>query len=128
MDTGLLCYLVGWNTPKSAMSGAMAGNIFEAFVISEIIKSFLNSGGDTRNLFYYRDKDKREIDLLIKDDQTLYPVEIKIGSSPRKDWIKHFSVLQNLHELQIGEGTVICQCDRVQYINDNNRALPIEYI
>lgn len=128
MDTGLLCYLIGWNTPKSAMNGAMSGNIFETFVMSEIIKSFLNEGKDIRNLFYYRDKDKKEIDLIIKEDQILYPVEIKMGAQIRKDWIKNFHVLEKNTEIEVAPGIVICQCDQETYITEKYKAIPIEYI
>ena len=128
MDTGLLCYLVGWNTPKSAMSGAMSGNIFENFVVSEIIKSFINAGADTRNIFYYRDKDKKEIDLVIKNQNTLYPIEIKLESSPRKEWTKNLSVLDKITDMNIARGIVLCQCDKILYLNDKDIAVPIEYI
>lgn len=128
MDTGLLCYLVGWNTPKSAMSGAMSGNIFENFVVSEIIKSFINVGADTRNIFYYRDKEKKEIDLVIKAQNTLYPIEIKMGATPRKDWTKNFCVLDKITDMKIVRGIVLCQCDKILYLNDNDIAVPIEYI
>lgn len=128
MDTGLLCYLVGWNTPKSAMSGAMSGNIFENFVVSEIIKSFINTGADTRNIYYYRDKEKKEIDLVIKAQNTLYPIEIKMGATPRKDWTKNFCVLDKITDMNIAQGIVLCQCDKILCLNDNDIAVPIEYI
>lgn len=128
MDTGLLCYLVGWNTPKSAMSGAMSGNIFENFVVSEIIKSFINTGADTRNIYYYRDKEKKEIDLVIKAQNTLYPIEIKMGATPRKDWTKNFCVFDKITDMNIAQGIVLCQCDKILCLNDNDIAVPIEYI
>lgn len=128
MDTGLLCYLVGWNTPKSAMSGAMSGNIFENFVVSEIIKSFINTGADTRNIYYYRDKEKKEIDLVIKAQNTLYPIEIKMGATPRKDWTKNFCVLDKITDVTIARAIVLSQCDKILYLNDNDIAVPIEYI
>lgn len=124
MDTGLLCYLVGWNTPKSAMSG----NIFENFVVSEIIKSFINTGADTRNIYYYRDKEKKEIDLVIKAQNTLYPIEIKMGATPRKDWTKNFCVFDKITDMNIAQGIVLCQCDKILCLNDNDIAVPIEYI
>jgi len=129
LDTGLMCYLVGWKTAETAKNGAMAGNIFETFVISEIIKTRLNNGQDIDDsLFYYRDKEKREIDLLIKEGNVLYPIEIKKGATPDKTWIKNFRVLQKIDGMVTGTGAVICQIDHIVPISENVNALPIEYV
>ena len=125
----LLCYLVGWKTPESVRNGAMSGNIFETFVISEIIKSRLNNGLDIQDsLFYYRDKEKREIDLLIKDGNTLYPIEIQKGATPDKSWIKNFSVLEKINDAVIGHGAVVCQIDHTVPVSEQVTALPVEYL
>lgn len=79
-DTGLVCHLVGWDSPKLAQNGAMSGELFENFVVSEVAKSYLNSGKDLRNLFFYRDSNQKEIDLLVLSGGQLYPVEIKKAS------------------------------------------------
>jgi len=129
MDTGLLCYLVGWKTPESARNGAMSENIFETFVISEIIKSRLNNGQDIQDsLFYYRDKEKREIDLLIKEGNTLYPIEIKKGATPDKSWIKNFSVLEKISDISIGPGAIVCQINHAMPVSEQVTALPVEYL
>ena len=128
MDTGLLCYLTGWSNPDVLRNGAMSGNIFETFVVSEILKSYSNSGSGTDNIYYYRDKDKREIDLLIEVDNTIHPVEIKKSGTINKDWIKSFSVLEKIPGKQVGHGAVICLAENRLPINDNVDALPIEYI
>ena len=106
MDTGLMCYLVGWKTYEQARNGAMSGNIFETFVVSEIIKSYYNAGKEIKDtLFYYRDKDKKEIDLLILEDGIIHPIEIKSSASVNKNMIKNFSVLDNNKEISV-EDTV----------------------
>jgi len=128
MDTGLVCYLVGWSSAKVAMNGAMSGALFENFVISEVIKSYYNSGHDTQNLYFYRDKEKHEIDLIIEKDGTLYPVEIKKTSRPTVDMAKHFSVLSKIPNKSIGTGCILCQCNKMSYLSDNVLSLPIEYI
>lgn len=128
MDTGLVCYLVGWSSPKVAMNGAMSGSLFEDFVISEIIKSYYNSGHDAQNLYFYRDKDQKEIDLIIEKDSILYPVEIKKSSRPTTDMAKHFSVLNKIVNKTVGNGCIICQCEKRMLLGDNLLALPIEYI
>lgn len=125
MDTGLLCYLVGWNTARSAKNGAMSGHIFETFAISEIIKSHMNAGKSLDKIYYYRDKEKNEIDLVIEDDNVLYPIEIKKAATLDAKWSKAFSPLNKVSDKKIADGTVICQVDRVIPINDNARAIPI---
>ena len=129
MDTGLVCYLTGWQTPTQAKSGAMAGNLFETFVVSEIIKSYLNQGIDIEDkLFYYRDKDKKEIDLIINDNNDVYPIEIKMASTIKMDMIKNFSVLNNVKDINVKQGFVICQIDKETNITEDIKAIPINMI
>ncbi len=123
MDTGLVCYLVGWSNRTVAMNGAMSGSLFETFLISEIIKSYYNAGFDTQRLYFYRDRDQREIDLIIENDGIIYPVEIKKSGKPSLDMAKHFNVF---HE--IGKGCILCQCEKPYYLKDDVIALPIEYV
>ena len=86
---------------------AMAGAMFENYVISEIIKGYANSGIDIRSrLTYYRDNNGKEIDLLIMENGKIYPVEIKMSADPGKNALKNFSVLSSLNE-EIGEGAVL---------------------
>ncbi len=128
MDSGLLCYLLGWNSPETAKRGAMSGEIFESFVVSEILKSYMNAGHGTEKIYYYRDKEKREIDLVIEEGRRLYPIEIKKGATVSRDWIKNFSALERIPDCEIGEGAVICQAEKAVPISENVYALPIEYI
>ena len=72
MDVGLLAYLTKWPTPETLANGAKAGNIFETFIISEIVKSYLNAGIINPPLYFYRDKDKKEIDLIIEEAEKIY--------------------------------------------------------
>ena len=128
MDTGLVCYLVGWSSANVAMNGAMNGALFENFVISEVIKSYYNSGNDVQNLYFYRDKDQHEIDLIIEKDGFLYPVEIKKSARPNIDMAKHFSVLSKIPGKTVSTGCIICQCEKQHYLSENILALPIEFI
>lgn len=127
MDTGLLCYLVGWSTPETAKNGAMAGSIFETFVVSEIIKSWMSAGLSTTGIYYYRDAAKREIDLVLESGATLYPIEIKKGATPDRKWTKNFRVLADSSKT-IADGTVICQIDHPLPITAHTTALPVDYI
>ena len=128
MDTGLLCYLVGWNTVESAKNGAMSGNIFETFAVSEILKSHMNAGRSLENIYYYRDKDGKEIDLVILDGNTLYPVEIKKAATIDTKWTKKFSVLDKITDREIGCGAVICRTERIVPLDKKNNAIPVSMI
>lgn len=125
MDTGLACYLTGWNTSEQLQRGAMAGHMFETFVVSEVLKSFMNAGRDTRAVSFYRDANKREIDLVIQDGRTLHPVEIKAGMSVRRDAIKNFSALETLNDFEVGYGHVICQVQKPYPLASNVQAIPV---
>lgn len=127
-DTGLVCYLCRWLTPEVLEKGAMAGAIYETFVINEIIKSYINAG-KTLNLYYFRNTDAQEVDLLIYQDGCLYPIEIKKTASPNIKDIKHFKVLENFFPtLKIAEGGVICNYTELAYLNENNKIIPINYV
>ena len=106
----------------------MSGNTFETFVVSEILKSYINSGSGTDGIYYYRDKDKKEIDLLIERGNTIHPIEIKKSGSVSKEWGKNFGILDKIPGKKVGRGAVICLTEKPLPINDNAYALPIEYI
>lgn len=128
MDTGLACYLSMWNNPRALELSAMAGAMFENYVISEIIKGYANHGIDTRSRFcYYRDNNGKEIDLMILENGKLYPVEIKKSADPGKNALKNFSILGSLPE-NIGEGAVICMTTMVVPLDDKNKLVPLKCI
>ena len=133
-DTGLACYLTRWLTPDALKCSAVAGNMFESFVVSEILKSYTNEGKDYRfNIFYYRGKDKsssgeNEIDLVIEEEGILYPVEIKMSGNPKASMGAANSVLDKISEKRRGMGVILCLVEKKTYLRENLVALPIEYI
>lgn len=128
MDTGLACYLSMWNNARALELSAMAGAMFENYVISEIYKSYSNNGIETRSrLTYYRDNNGKEIDLMIIENGKLYPVEIKMNADPGKNALKNFSVLDSLQE-EIAEGAVLCMSSSVIPLDAKNRLIPIKAI
>ena len=128
MDTGLACYLAGYINASTLEKSAYNGAIFETYVVSEIIKSFANNGIDPRNhLYYYRDNNGKEIDLLIINNNTVYPIEIKKSANPGKEAIKNFDVV-NKFSMDVGNGGVICMKEELFPIDRNNNYIPIELI
>jgi len=134
LDTGLCAYLLKWGNAETLERGAMSGAFFESYVFSEIYKSWLNAG-KVPPVYYYRDKDQKEIDLLILQDGTLYPIESKKAASPGKDSIKHFKVLDPLTEpekfgelaqlkINIGTGAVACMANDLLPIDNKNWCVP----
>lgn len=126
IDTGLCSYLTQWSSPQTLEAGAMSGAIFETAVVIEIIKSFWHAGRRAP-IYFYRDKDSKEIDLLIIEDDVIYPVEIKKTMSPDKSAVRHFSVLNKLKK-KIGRGVVICLTPDILPITENIDALSVGLI
>ncbi|MGI5172233.1 ATP-binding protein [Treponema sp. OMZ 840] len=130
IDTGLAAYLTRWTNPEVMQTGAMAGSFFETYVIAEIIKSFANNGEEAP-LYFYRDKDKIEIDVLIERNNTIYPVEIKKTATPNTEDAKNFFIMNRLKNVRIGQGTIICNCSQVAAVTKNKisvLAVPLEFI
>lgn len=128
LDTGLAAYLTKWTTPDVLKNGAMAGAFFETFVISEIIKSYYNKGVLELPIYFYRDKDMREIDLLIEEGGTLYPLEMKKHADPSKRDIDAFNVLDKIPGVKRGPGGVICLYDKLVTLQGDDKIIPINYL
>ncbi len=135
LDTGLAAYLLKWGNPQALERGAMSGAFFESYVFSEIYKSYINFGKEPP-IFYYRDKDKKEIDLLLFQNNILSPIEIKKSASPGKEAIKNFHVLNPVAEnnsfngleslkIEIGTGSVICMAQNLIPIDGKNWYVPV---
>lgn len=128
LDTGLAAYLTKWNTAEVLKNGAMARAFFESFVISEIIKSYYNKGIVDPSLYFYRDKDMNEIDLLIERDGTLHPLEIKKHADPQRKDIAAFGMLDKIPNIKRGSGGVICLYDNLITLRGENRVIPVQYL
>lgn len=128
MDTGLACYLSMWNNARALELSAMSGAMFENYVISEIVKGYVNQGIDVRSrLCYYRDSNGKEIDLMILENGKIYPIEIKKSADPGKGALKNFSVLSQLSE-EVAEGAILCMSSMVVPLDDKNQLVPIKYL
>jgi len=128
LETGLACWLLGWNTPEQLTNGAMWGHIFESFVFAEILKSYYNDGITTPPLYYYRDTEKNEIDLLIESGGTLYPIEIKTTGDPSKSMVSAFRRIESIPGKNVGSGAVVCLARARLPLTENVWALPANLI
>lgn len=125
-DSGIVCYLTRWSSPETAMEGAMSGALLENYTVAEIIKTYQNAGQEPF-LYYYRDKDAREIDLILERDGKLFPIEIKKMASPPKKLTKVFDLIDK-SPLQCGTGAILCMADQLGAFDQNNLIVPISLI
>ena len=128
LDTGLACWLLGWNTPEQMVNGAMWGHLFESFVFAEILKSYYNDGLVKPQLYYYRDHDQNEIDLLISEGEFLHPIEIKTTSDPTKSMVRAFRLIEKIPAKKAGTGAIICLAKERLPLTDNVWILPAQKI
>jgi hypothetical protein len=126
LDTGLCAYLTQWSSPETLEAGAMAGAILENWMFVEILKSWWHNG-KTPYAYFYRDKEQREIDLLLEQDNTLYPVEFKKTASPNLSMTKHFSVLNDLDK-QAGHGAIVCLRESDIPLSTEVDVIPVGYL
>jgi predicted AAA+ superfamily ATPase len=134
LDTGLCAYLLKWRSAETLEAGPMSGAFFESWVFAEIYKSYLNVGQEPP-LFFYRDKEKKEIDILIYSDATLYPIEVKKSATPGTGAIRNFQALAPVTEperfgglaqlkVEIGSGAVICLANELLPLDGKNWYVP----
>lgn len=122
-DTGLVCYLTKWSSAETLESGAMNGAILENYVVAEIMKTYLNSGKESF-LYYYRDKDAKEIDIVLEHDGVLNPIEIKKSSNPGSELIRVFDLLDK-SSIPRSKGAVICMKPELSAIDRDNYIVPV---
>lgn len=123
LDTGLCSYLTQWPNARVLEAGAMSGAIFESWCFTEILKSCYHHGRSRPSLFFYRDRDQREIDLVIEESGKLYPVEFKKSSSPGGDDCRHFQILERFRK-PLGMGAIVSMYPDVLQRWPNCRLIP----
>ena len=122
-DTGLVAYLTSHTTPELLANGAINGSILENYIVSEIRKTYFNNGINCP-MWYYRDKNNKEIDIIIENDGELHPIEIKRSANPASELINTFSVL-NRSSVPKGKGAVICMKQELSAFNSDNYIIPV---
>lgn len=122
-DTGIVCYLTRWSNAEVLESGAMNGAILENYVVSEIAKTYINCGKEPY-MYYYRDKDAKEIDIVLEHNGILNPIEIKKTSNPRTELTKVFALLDKA-SVPRGKGAIVCMKPKVGAVDRNNYVVPV---
>lgn len=126
LDTGLCAWLTGWSSPETLEAGAASGSLLETWVLGELLKSWWHHGR-MAPFYFYRDKDQKEVDLLIVQDDIAYPLEIKKTASPSHETVRQFQTLEKL-KLPIGPGGVICLAERSLPLTAAAVSIPVGYV
>lgn len=122
-DTGIVCYLTKWSSAETLENGAMNGAMLENYVVAEIRKTYMNCGRKPY-LYYYRDKDMKEIDLVLEHDGVLNPMEIKKTANPGTELIRTFNLLDKASTPR-AKGAVICMKPELSAIDRDNYIVPV---
>lgn len=123
VDTGLCAYLTEWASPETLEAGAMSGPILESWIVSELLKSYWHNGR-LAPFYHYRDRDGKEIDLLVLQDGALYPLEFKKTASPTKNHVRHFQALKKLNR-PVGSGGVVCLAEQSLPLAEAALSIPV---
>lgn len=131
LDTGLCAYLTAWSSPETLAAGAMSGAILETWMFTEILKSHWHNGQDA-SFHFYRDRDQREIDLLIERDGVAHPVEFKRSASPTRTDTRHFGAFASLRRRaalgEVGAGAIVCLRESTVTLADGVTAVPAGWL
>ncbi len=122
-DTGLVAYLTWYTSPEIVSAGAINGAILENYVVAEIMKTYQNSGKDCL-LWYYRDKDNNEIDMVMESNGELHPLEIKRSVNPGSELVRNFQILDK-GTVPRGKGAILCMRPEMSAINSENFIVPV---
>lgn len=124
-DTGLAAYLTRWLNADALEAGAASGEFFETWVVTEIYKSYTNKG-IVQPLYYLRNFNGKEIELIIWQNGTAYPIAIKKSAYPNKA-VKTFAILEPVSadaKINIGAGGIVCLIDDLLPASDNLYYIP----
>lgn len=122
-DTGLVAYLTKHSSPEILMNGAINGAILENYVVAETIKSYTNNGRECY-IYYYRNKDNVEIDMIIENDTKLQPFEIKKTSSPGSSLPRKLKILDN-GNIKRSTGAILCTKEDFSAVDKTTLIIPI---
>lgn len=104
----------------------MSGALLETWLIAEILKSYWHNGLEA-SLYFYRDTDQREVDLIMAIGDTLHPVEFKKTATPSLSASRQFAVVEKLGKT-VGHGAVLCLVERDIPLSAKVTAVPAGYL
>jgi len=122
-DTGIVCYLTKYSNAEILLNSSFNGAILENYIVAEIRKSYLNTGKEMF-MYYFRDKQQHEIDLIIENNGLLHPIEIKKSANPTSTMVKSFDILKK-SSLPVGQGAIICMKDTISALDKDTLIIPI---
>lgn len=122
-DTGLVVYLTKYSSPDILMNGAINGAILENYVVTELIKTYQNNAKECL-LWYYRDSNSNEIDMVIESDGMLHPLEIKRSINPGKELLSAFTLIDKA-SVPRGNGAIICMRPKLSALNAEIFIVPV---
>ena len=125
-DTGLCAYLTRWLTVESLRDGAFGGHLYENYVVMELVKNYAYARNQAL-LSYYRDDNKKEIDVFVEENGKIHPLEIKKSANPDKKEVRKFAVIDKT-SLERGNGGVVCMYPQPFPIDSNNFLIPSNLI
>ncbi len=105
-DVGLVSWLLGLRTPEQVLRDPLWGSLFENFIIMEALKDRLNAG-ESPEMYFYRDSEGNEVDLLLPTGGKLHAIEIKAGATVNSDYFKGLKTFAAHHPQAVAGGGVV---------------------
>ncbi len=121
-DTGLCAFLSMWLTKDTLMNGAASGHYYENYVVNELVRSYAY-GKKKANLYYYRDSNAKEIDIIAECDGKIHPLEVKKSANPDRKEVKKYELIDKA-SLERSYGGIVCMCDTPYPIDELNSFIP----
>lgn len=122
-DSGISSHILGVRTPEQLEESKHKGDIYETFVFAELLKH-INSSQEIMEFFYYRTKDKKEIDFIVKQQDKILAIEVKSAHAVKSDDFKHIRDFQEKSSKDI-LGIVLYNGDKIVGFSDRLYALPL---
>ena len=128
LDTGLACFLANIDSPEALEASYLNGAMLETYALCEILKGFWHNGEDARQLYFYRDSNKKEIDFVLEKNMALYPIEVKKTTSPDSGDYANLAIIEGLKK-PVGKGAVLCLSPDIMPVPKKNAIImPIWHI
>jgi predicted AAA+ superfamily ATPase len=105
-DTGLACYLLGIETPEQLQRDPLRGLLFENLLVLELVKARYNQGLDP-NLYFYRDSQGKEVDVIYQRGRELIPIEIKSSRTYNTAFLETLLLFRTLAKERVPKSFLI---------------------